>query len=381
VVSDTIKFIEREMTDPDGGFYSALDADSEGEEGKFYVWTFKEFKEILGDDAPVMVKYYNVVPHGNWEHGNNILHKNKSDSEFAITHDIALSELQQVVHEANLKLLNARSQRIRPGLDDKILTGWNGLMLKGLCDAYAVFGEQKYLDLALQNANFIESKLVKGKGLKRNYKNGKATLDAYLEDYAFVIEAYIALYQNTFDEKWIHRAADLTDYTLENFFDESENLFFYTDKNSEKLIARKKEIFDNVIPSSNSAMASNLYFLGIILDIPAYFEISEKMVSKVSKLIKLEPSYLSNWACQYSNLVVPTAEIAIVGPEAASFISKLQNTYYPNKVLVGTSGQSSLPLLVSRTALNNKTTLYVCYNKTCKLPVHNVADAISQLVN
>ncbi|MDQ3394089.1 MAG: thioredoxin domain-containing protein, partial [Bacteroidota bacterium] len=381
IVHDTIKFVEREMTDPDGGFYSAFDADSEGEEGKYYVWKFRELEEILMEDAPLMIKYYNAGPHGNWENGNNILHKKKSDEEFALANDIDLTELQRLVEKSNKLLFETREKRPRPGLDDKILTGWNGLMLKGICDAYAVFGEQKYLQMALKNANFIESKMFINNKLKRNYKNGKATIDAYLEDYAFVIEAYIALYQVTFDEKWIQRADDMTGYTLENFYDETETLFFYTDKNSEKLIARKKEIFDNVIPSSNSAMALNLNFLGIILDREVYKEISKKMVDKVGKLIKLEPSYLSNWACQYANFIVPTAEVAIVGKEADKFRSLFETYYFPNKVIMGTEDSSNLPLLEGKKGINNKTTIYVCYNKTCKLPVNNVAKAVSQLIH
>ncbi|CAN5288169.1 thioredoxin domain-containing protein [soil metagenome] len=381
VVYETISFVERELTYKEGGFFSALDADSEGEEGKYYVWSEREFTEVLAEDADLMRKYFNVVPHGNWEHGQNILFKKSSDGEFAAENDLDLKDLQAQVKRSKSKLQKARSSRVRPGLDDKILTGWNGLMLQGLCDAYAVFGEPTFLELAVKNASFINKRLRDGHRLMRNYKNGKASINGYLEDYAFVIQAFISLYQVTFDESWLNSAAELSAYTLKNFYDEEEFLFYYTDINSEKLIARKKEIFDNVIPSSNSVMAGNLLSLATLLEDQDSFEIAEKMISKVQKLIKAEPSYLANWACQYARLTIPTAEIAIVGTQAELFRREIENYFFPHKIIAGTPSTSNLPLLASRDAIGGKTTVYVCFNKTCKLPVHSVEEALLQLTN
>ena len=313
VVYQTIDWLEREMTSPQGGFYAALDADSEGEEGKFYLWTTEEIKNILDPDADLIIDYYNITDQGNWEANKNIPFRKKSDTDFASKHQIELDEFKDIIQISHLKLLRYREKRIRPGLDDKILSGWNGLMLKGIVDAYAVFGEPKFLSLALANAQFILSEMKSGNRLYRNFKNGKASIDAYLEDYAAVAQAFIALYQVTFDELWLNEAKFLVDYALDNFYDEQEGFFFFTDKNAQALIARKKEIFDNVIPSSNSIMASNLYWLSLLLDDENYKQISIRMVQMISKLLATDPQYLTNWACLMTNLVSPTAEIVIIG--------------------------------------------------------------------
>jgi uncharacterized protein YyaL (SSP411 family) len=252
-------------------------------------------------------------------------------------------------------------------------------MLKGLVDAYKVFGEQSFLDLALQNACFIKTNMQNGKGLCHSYKNGKATITGYLEDYAFVIDGYIALYEATIDEEWLNEAGLLTKYVVKNFYDEAEKLFFFTDTNAEKLIARKKELFDNVIPASNSVMAKNLYTLGLLLDKPSYTELAENMLATVKKLIVSDPQYLSNWASLAAYWSQPTAEIAIVGPEAENFRRELEQYYYPNKIITGTFVESWLPLLENRGVVGGKTTIYVCYNKACKMPVYSVIDAIHQL--
>jgi uncharacterized protein YyaL (SSP411 family) len=252
-------------------------------------------------------------------------------------------------------------------------------MLRGLIDAYKVFGEEKFLDMALQNANFIKTYMRNGKGLYHNYKNGKATITGYLEDYAFVIDAYIALYEAAFDEEWLNEAKQVTKYVVTNFYDETEKLFFFTDINAEKLIARKKEIFDNVIPASNSAMAKNLHKLGLLLDMSDYTQLADDMLAPVKKLIISDPQYMSNWASLGAYRAKPTAEIAIVGPEAETFRKELEQYYYPNKVIAGTFVESWLPLLENRGVVGGRTTIYVCYDKTCKLPVYSVIDAIHQL--
>ena len=379
VVYETVAWLEREMTSNEGGFYSALDADSEGEEGKFYVWKKQELDDLLGKESALFSEYFSVEESGNWEHGNNILHKSIPQAAFIKKHNLKPAEWQEKVQNARDKLLIAREKRVRPGLDDKILTGWNALMLKGLTDAYKAFADEKFLDLALKNAAFLEEKMSDGNHLYRSYKDGKADIAAYLEDYALVISAYTSLYQVTFDEKWINRARELADHTLEHFLDEEEEMFFYTSDEGEKLIARKKEVFDNVIPASNSVMAVNLHFLGIIFDHEPYHQLSEKMLSRMVETIQSDPGYLSNWAILYAYLTTPTAEVVIVGVEAQTLRKSIQSEYHPNKVVMGTTQSSDLPLLKERYALQDKTTVFVCYNKTCKLPVFSAEDAFKQL--
>lgn len=378
-VIQTVKWLEREMTSEEGGFYSALDADSEGEEGKFYVWSKKEIDYLLAEQSKEFDEAFEISEAGNWEHGNNILHleerlwgidNNKWDALFA-------------------QLLEHRNTRIRPGLDDKILCSWNGLMLKGLVDAYRYIKEPEFLRMALRNAHFLKEKMTanvvteegkEARGLWHNYKNGKATLIAYLEDYASVIDAYTALYQVTFDEQWIKEAEMLADYTIANFYDTEDEFFYFTDSQGEELIARKKELFDNVVPASNSIMAGNLYNLGLILDRQDFIDIARLMLSKMKKLVLKEVQWLTNWSTFATQFVKPTAEVAIVGNDADNVRAILDETYAPNKVYVGTRETSDLPLLQNRTTKTGETMIYVCYDKTCQLPTADIAKAL-ELMN
>lgn len=379
VVYETVAFAERELRSPEGGFYSSLDADSEGSEGKFYVFTRPELKEILGEEEPLFSRYYQVRAEGNWEHGRNILHRKGSDEAFAAAQHLDLEVLRDLVRGWKEKILAARAQRVRPGLDDKILTGWNALMLKGLADAYQVFGEPRFLELAVQNATFLLEKLRNGQGLFRNYKNGQASIPGFLEDYALLIQAYIRLYEVTFTEKWLLEARRLTEYVLAYFLDAEESLFFFTDQGGEQLIARKKEITDNVIPASNSVMATNLHLLGLFFDDPDYRQLSEAMLARVKPLVVKQPSHLANWASLYALKLKPTAEVAIVGPKAERYRAELGRHFLPNAIRLGTSTESHLPLLQDREPLYGKTTVFVCYQHTCQLPVHTVAEALQQL--
>ena len=380
VVYQTIEWAEREMLSPEGGFYAALDADSEGEEGKYYCWSYSEIEQVLGDEAEIFSDYYNIEEKGNWEGGKNILHRRESTADFARKYELDQLDFESLLEDAEQKLLEVRAQRIHPGLDDKILAGWNGLMLTGLADAYAAFGEKRFLDLALQNARFIANKMEKEGGLMRNFKNGKTSIPAYLEDYAFIIQGYLRLYEVGFDPNWLLKAKKLSNYALQNFWDEKEKLFFYTNAGSEKLIARKKELFDNVIPSSNSAMAMNLYRLGLLLDIQQYQQLAKEMLGTVQKLLFAEPQYFTYLACLYTQLCKPTAEIAIVGPRYQEFSQSIyQQGYYPNKVLCAAPEGGELPLLENREAQNGRTTIYVCYNRSCQRPVHSPEEALALL--
>ncbi|GGK67304.1 thioredoxin domain-containing protein [Rufibacter glacialis] len=381
VVLDTVAFVERELTHPDGGFYSSLDADSEGEEGKFYVFTQAELNGLLGEQAELASHYYNTSAAGNWEHGVNILHRRQTDEAFAADQGLSVEELQERVQHWKDILLQARAQRVRPGLDDKILTSWNALMVTGLTDAYKAFQEPKLLELACTNAHFLLQYLKQGNQLFHNYKAGKATVAGFLEDYALLIQALIGLYQVTFEEKWLKEARLLTQETLTHFFDPQEELFFFTGATGEQLIARKKELFDNVIPASNSVMAMNLHLLGLYFDKDQHSHLSEKMLARVRDLVVQEPSHLANWASLYYLKVQPAAEVAIIGPEAPSFRNLLHQHFLPNVLLAGTkeAGNSGLPLLEDRYAQDGNTTLYVCVQKTCQLPVQTVAAALEQI--
>lgn len=375
IVFQTVQFLKNELKSPENGFYSALDADSEGVEGKFYVWQKQEIEELFGEEAEEVAHYYGITEAGNWEE-TNILHRKpklgQKESEVG-------TEKKQ---SWDKKLLQKRSERLRPSLDDKILTSWNALTIKGLADAYKVFGEKDFLDLAIKNAEFLEQNLIRGNKVFRTYKNGKANLAAYLDDYASLIQAFVALYQVCFDEKWIAKAHELLKYTLQNFYDPSEEMFFYTDSDGEALIVRKKELFDNVIPASNSVMAQNLYSLGLFFDKSEYIELSDRMLGRVQPLLGKEARHLSNWACLFAERIKPTAEIVVTGENAKEIALELQRKgYFPNRIVLASNEPSSiLPLFEGRLG-KKETLIYVCRNKTCLMPAQTVAEAWEQIKN
>ena len=388
VIYQTVGFLQRELMSPEGGFYSALDADSEGVEGKFYTFTAPELKEALGVDYDWFADLYSLTEAGNWDpghggHRTNILHRTESDDSFAERMGWSLADLNVRLDATHTRLLRVRNERIRPGLDDKILCSWNGLLLKGLATAYRVFGEPDFLTLALRLAYFLLKKMRDSRNgrLWHTYKNGRARQTGFLDDYATVIDGLLALYQATFTESWLAEADQLMQYVLTNFTDATltdstgpDPMFFFTDKNGEELIARRKELFDNVIPSSNSMMAENLHALSLLLDRPQYAERADQMLGRVQPLVQQNADYLTNWASLFALRARPTAEIAIVGPEAEQFRAELDAEFYPNKVLCGTTDKSTLPLLQQRGPINGQTALYVCYNRACQLPVLSVAE-------
>ena len=301
IVAETIDFVKRELTSPETGFYSALDADSEGVEGKFYTFTLSEVEEVLGDDAGLFSIYYNLTGDGNWEEEHtNIFFRNDDDEVIAEKLGIPVAAMLEKIEALKMKMLDARAKRIRPGLDYKILTAWNGLMLKGLCDAYKAFDEPEYLKLALKNANFIKNNLINEfNQISRVYnKEAKSeeTSVAFLDDYAMVIDAYIALYEVTFDEAWLHQAKALTEHTIDHYYDNATGMFFYTPDYGEQLIARKFEVMDNVIPSSNSVMARNFKKLSLFFDDNEYEAIAAQLMRNVKKLMAKYGSAYSNWA-------------------------------------------------------------------------------------
>ncbi len=381
VVSETLAFIERELTSEEGGFYSSLDADSEGEEGRFYVWTKSEMMKVLGNRADLVMDYFNVSEKGNWEHGNNILLISKSDLKFAAANNMPEDELLILISESKQLLLKARSARIRPGLDDKILTSWNALMLKGYIDAYRIFDKKEYLNTALRNAAFISDKfMTEDYRLDRNHKNGKSSINGFLDDYAFTIEAFIALYEATFDEKWLKIANQLCAYSISHFYDEKSGMFFYTSDIDPELIARKMEVSDNVIPASNSQMGKNLFVLGQYLYNDDFISKSKRMLNNVKKTTIENGSYYANWSILMAWFAIDPYEVAIVGKDYETKRKEFDNHYLPNVFLSGGKDEGSLALLENK-LVKGQTTIFVCQNKACKLPVQEVNEAINQIVN
>ncbi|GGX13875.1 thioredoxin domain-containing protein [Aquimarina muelleri] len=384
VVYETLEFISRELTNPEGAFYSSLDADSKNindelEEGTFYIWKKEELKKLLNEDYTLFSDYYNINSYGLWEKDNYVLIKKESDPKFAKKHKIDLKKLHQKVEHWKSLLRKERENRSKPRLDDKTLTSWNALMLKGYLDAYRVFGEQKFLNAALKNANFIKNtQLNKDSSLFHNYKNGKSTINGYLEDYAIVIEAFITLYQNTFDPEWLEISKQLTEYTLAHFFNTDKNIFYFTSDQDPELITRTIEYNDNVIPASNSIMAKNLFLLSHYFDKSNYREISKKMLHNIQPQINSYASGYSNWLDLMLNFSFDYYELAITGEDAKIKLKEINETYIPNKLVAGDTTESESALLKSR-FVEGKTLIYLCVNNACKYPVENT-DEIIQLL-
>ena len=386
VVERTLAFIEREMLGPFDACYSALDADSEGEEGKFYVWTKADLQRVLGTDIAFAEKYYEVDGKALWEHGNNILLRDADDAAIAKRLGFSVEDMRVKAAQINDRLLEDRSKRVRPGLDNKSLTSWNALMVIAWCKAYEALGEERYLEKARNTMYLLLSDLRREDGgLWRNYVppkgkeiKGKGNINAYLDDYSFTIEALLALYEQTFLEQWLSEARKLTDYTITHFQDSGSGMFYYTSDLDPALIARKMEVHDNVIPASNSSLCKSLHVLGSLFDEPRYMAMSSQMLNNVQGEFERYPSGYSNWAQAMLMHVFPYYEIAITGPDALVRKKEFAPHYLPNRMFLGTLTSSAIPLLAEKT-LGTNTTIYVCENKACQLPVGSVKDAMKQL--
>ncbi|RUT78296.1 thioredoxin domain-containing protein [Ancylomarina longa] len=378
VVDQTLAFVDRELSLPEGGFYSSLDADSDGVEGKFYVWQKSEVDALLGADSKLFCEYYGITSQANWEQGN-ILMVQSYKQKLAMKYGLSVKEFDRKIKKGKQLLLDKRKHRIRPALDDKVLTSWNALMLKGYVDAYKAFGEEKYLQRAIKNAEFLQKYIWKGKGhLHRNYKDGISKINGFLDDYSFTIEAFVALYQATFDEKWLIASEDLIEHVLQHFSDDKSGMFFYTSDEDPALIARKMELLDNVIPGSNSSIAKDLFLLGTYLDKQDYIDRSAQMLGNVKERMSKVLSYHSNWAQLMFWFTNPLYEIVVVGDKAMASKKKIEAKFLPNALIAGSTKASNMPLLQNR-YVNGQTTFYLCRNKTCKLPVTKVADLFNQL--
>ncbi len=384
VVYETLDFVSRELTNEEGAFYSSLDADSntpegELEEGAFYVWTKEELKKLLEEDYELFSSYYNINAYGFWEKENYVLIRKDTDQKISDDNNINSEILAEKVSNWKKVLLQEREERSRPRLDDKTLTSWNALMLKGYLDAYRVFGEKAFLNAAIKNATFItKNQLQNNQSLFHNYKNGKSTVNGYLEDYALVIEAFIVLYQNTFDSEWLDIANQLTEYTLTHFFDKTKNIFYFTSDEDPELISRTIEYNDNVIPASNSIMGKNLFLLSHYYDRSDYKEISEKMLHNIQPQIESYASGYSNWLDLMLNFSFNFYELVIVGNDAENKLKELNQTYIPNKLLAGSVSDSDQALLKNRFD-QDRTLIYTCVNNACKFPVEDTNEVLKMI--
>lgn len=363
----TLQFLDRELKHSDGYYFSALDADSEGEEGKFYVWKLNELKQIIGNDFDAFCNAFDVSEVGNFEGANNLVRKKIEGFG---------SEQEQIWMN---KLLHERSKKIRPGLDDKSLTSWNALLQEAFANAYLSFGDEIWLQHAKDLNMVLHKNVVTKEGLiYRNYKNGKATIPGFLEDYALMIDALIALYFASSDESYLNEAKKTTDFTIQHFFDSKDNLFYFTSIDDEPLIARKKETTDNVIPASNSVIAHNLFQLGTIFDESFYSKMSLQMTKNMQQFAQQHTNFYSNWARLELKYLFPVYEVAIVGKDAKKLKAALLKSSIPNVLILASEKESNLPLLQSKYK-EDETWIYVCVNKSCQLPVKTVEEALKQI--
>lgn len=371
IVEQTIAWLFREMTHPEGGFYSALDADSEGEEGKFYCWTAEELKQV-NIEADEVLKYFGITTEGNWEHGKNILLGKPA------------GERPEWLKEVTESLLKSRSLRIRPGLDDKIITSWNALTIKALADAGVAFNKPEWIDAAKSAYDFIIHYLTSGSKLYRSFRNKPSSAEAFLDDYAALIQAEWSLYEATFDSGYLETGIKRINYVLDAFSEDSVLYFNYTSGFSEQLITITRELYDNVIPSSNAMMCIALIRGAALTGNKKWKNRAEKMVSGRSDQMKTSPGYMAAWGMALLELQQDHDEVVILGKDAPDFRITLGKKFRPFALFTGaiqniSPAQQSLPLFQGRSPDSSATMVYVCRNQTCQYPVTSVAEAESLL--
>lgn len=370
-IEHTLAFIQRELTSSEGGFYSALDADSEGVEGKFYVWSEEEIHHILGDDAPAFCDYYDVSRHGNWE-DTNILWVPLPEKYNA--------EVEAMIARTHPKLMAARDLRVRPGLDDKMLLGWNALMIHSCCKAYAALGKKEHLHMAETAMDCIWKKMRKSEAsyaFWHTYKSGDARYPAFLDDYAYLIRAMIALQEVTGNLAWLREAKALAQYVIIQFGDDTERYFYYTAAEQQDVIVRKKEVYDGAVPSGNAIMAHNLWYLSIVFDTRKWAERAISMTASLSQSVTRYPTSFGVWASMMLKMVQGTAELAVAGDTYEEKMSALNQLYIPDKVLLGSvQNEEDMPLLQDRVQAG-KTLIYFCQGYQCMKPAEDISEIIN----
>ena len=381
----TLDYVLREMTSPDGGFYSTQDADSEGHEGKFFVWTVEEIREALGNDAELFITYYNVTSEGNFE-GKNILNITNTLEDVAGKLRIQVTNAQQILERGRRTLFEIRERRVKPDRDEKILTAWNGLMLPGFAEAGAILNRADYTEAARRNATFLLEKLQRDGLLLRTYKDGTAKLNAYLEDYSFVIEALITLSETTGELRWLSQAITLMDRMIEEFWDEENGGFFFTGTSHEDLIVRSKDYFDNATPSGNSVAALALLRLAVLTNRDDYRNRAAAILQEVADSARRYPNGFGYALAAVDFFLSTPKEIAIVGEEPAAvgeFIREVWRPYLPNKVIAAATEGDDLDrariVLLHQKPAVGPATVYVCENYTCQAPAKNLEELRQQL--
>ncbi len=380
VIEETMEFVQRELMNGKG-FYSSLDADSEGVEGKFYVWHLEEIEKLLGNDAGIFCDYYDVTNSGNWEE-KNILRVKKPVEIFIAEKNKKAEEINKILIKGRKKLLEQRDKRVRPLLDDKIILGWNALMNTACSKAFAATGHEKYRQLAIDNMQFLleNFKDPGTSAMQHTWKNGRSKFPAFLDDYAFLIEALIHLQEITGDRNWLVTARSVTEHVIPAFSEPGTVFFFYTSVTQQDVIIRKKEVYDSALPSGNSVMAYNLYRLGILFDIDSWKQRSIDMVLSLGKAITSYPGSFGNWACLHAEITAGTREIAIVGENFSSVHSQVLGHYIPNRVLMASAlPDPAFPLLAGK-KVGRVPYIYLCSNYHCHPPVFSAIELIS-LIN
>lgn len=380
VIMETLGFVERELSDGHGGFFAALDADSEGEEGKYYVWSEEEIRELLGDDAGIFCAYYQVEPGGNWE-GKNILHVHGSKVEFCRSKLIDLDDLENVLGRGRALLFTARGRRERPGLDDKVILGWNALMNTAYCKAYAATGERRLMEVAERNMQFLTDHLYAGEGggFQHSWKDRKARHRAFLDDYAFLIEALLNLYQVSASLVWLEKARAITEYVLGHFSEEEGSLFYFTEDGQEDVIIRKKEVYDGATPSGNATMAWNLARLGTYFDKADWRRRAEAMLISLGRLIIGYPSSFGMWTCFLLETIHSRSEIVILGEDFQQKLWQVLSSYIPHKVVMASKDPDFYYPMLTGKGQPGTTLIYLCKDFYCRQPVDNIKALLDQI--
>jgi len=382
-----LDYVLREMTHPDGGFYSTQDADSEGHEGKFFVWDIDEIRKTLGArDAGLFSSYYNITESGNFE-GKNILNVTRPPVAVAVAHNLTESVLLASLNESKRKLFDLREQRVKPDRDEKILTAWNGLMMASFAEAGVILNRPDYTNAARRNAEFVLSNLRRDGALLRTWKDGVAKFNAYLEDYAFLVEGLVTLFETTGEFRWLKESLALTGLMIEEFWDDESSGFYFTGKSHENLIVRSKDYFDNATPSGNSVAALVLLRLATLTNNDRYRNLAIATLSEMADQLRRYPSGFGYALSAVDFLLSTPKEIAIVGKNPADFSALLTEAwrpYLPNKVVApGIVDQPEaaevVPLLENRPLLNDLATAYVCEHYTCQQPVTELTALRKQL--
>ena len=388
VAQETFDYVLREMTDASGGFYSTQDADSEGVEGKFFVWERAEILELLGEeDGALFNAYYDVTEEGNFEE-KNILNVPRPLETVARDLNVTAERLSEAVARGRRLLFEAREKRVKPGRDEKVIAAWNGLMLEGIAEAAAVLGRQDYRDAAERNGRFLLEKMREGRFLLHVFKDGRAKQMAFLDDYACVISGLVSLYESTGALEWLEGAKSLAGVMVEEFWDDEEGGFFYTGSSSERLIVRTKDFFDNATPSGNSVAADALLRLSVLDGDEKYRRLATTIFRLIRASAERYPSAFGRALGALDFYLSTPKEIVIVGPgeieETRSLLAEVWRHYLPNKVLVQSPGgdqraERLVPLLQGRSAFSGRATAYVCEHYTCRQPVTTAEELAKQL--